>query len=88
MWFYFLSDYCADGRISSLIMQQKCKEAMVAQLPRQSQRLMVDSVVGRNLEICRAGRRCYFCLRWKENCPVADNGYLGEGGDGECTSES
>lgn len=76
MWFYFLADQCADGRISSFIMQQKCKEAMVTQLPRQSQRLVVDSVVGRNLEIGRDGRRYCFCLKWRENCPVADHEYV------------
>lgn len=49
---------------------------MVTQLPRQSQRLVVDSVVGRNLEIGRDGRRCCFCLRRRENCPVAGHGYV------------
>ncbi|RMB98982.1 hypothetical protein DUI87_24527 [Hirundo rustica rustica] len=49
---------------------------MVTQLPRQSQRLVVDSVVGRNLEMGRDGRRCWICLRWRENSPVADHGYV------------
>lgn len=60
---------------------------MVTQLPRKRQRFMVDSVVGRHLEIGRDGRRCCFCLMWRENCPVAAHDW-GEGGDGECTSES
>lgn len=48
---------------------------------------MVDSVVGRHLEIGRDGRKRCFCLMWRENCPVAAHDW-GEGGDGECTSES
>jgi len=50
MWFYFPADYCDDGRISFLIMQQKCKQAKVTQLPSHRQRFMVDSVDGRNLQ--------------------------------------
>lgn len=40
--------------------------------------LMIFSVVGRNLETGRDGIRCCFCLRWRENCPVADLGYVTE----------
>lgn len=31
-------------------------------------------VVGRHLEVGRDGRKCCFCLMWRENCPVAAHG--------------